>query len=132
MKERESTVSPIDVLVYFIMVIFYNSVLWLILKFLDEVKNHLIPEVAAALNAVMTKFNCSVCCLDNSMKDGITCRKIEQTNEENELHTFCIKCIKEFAATDEAILAHGGIGLSCMQTDCEHALMLSKYTYISN
>jgi hypothetical protein len=74
----------------------------------------------------MTKFNCAVCFLDYSMKDGIACQKINQTNEEKEIHTFCIECIKEFAATDQAILACGGVGLSCMQTDCEHALMLNQ------
>jgi hypothetical protein len=93
----------------------------------DEVKHHLIPEMSAALNSVMTKFNCSVCFFDHSMKDGITCQNVEQSNKDNEeSHTFCLECIKEFAARDETALAYGGLGLGCMQNGCKHALMLSK------
>jgi hypothetical protein len=61
------------------------------------------------------------------MKDGITCQKVEQSNKDNEeSHTFCLECIKEFASKDETALAYGGLGLGCMQNGCNHALMLSK------
>ncbi|KAE9550968.1 hypothetical protein FO519_005829 [Halicephalobus sp. NKZ332] len=61
---------------------------------------------------------------------GYQAIKAPVESRKNQLfHRFCADCVRGLAKTacDDAPLAKGAVGLRCMDTDCDHVLLLSDF-----
>uniref|UniRef100_A0A915EBD8 RING-type domain-containing protein n=1 Tax=Ditylenchus dipsaci TaxID=166011 RepID=A0A915EBD8_9BILA len=74
-------------------------------------------------------FECSICCDAFPLRKGVPCHSLEESDNDEETHSFCVGCVSQFAKStlsNATGLAKGGIGLPCMQPKCKHALLMSE------
>ena len=76
------------------------------------------------------EFECSICYVSYPVNDGVVyCSPFNEEENTETTHGTCIDCIKGLAnaATTEAPIAKGGIGLPCPILECENVLLRSKF-----
>uniref|UniRef100_A0A914PE01 RING-type domain-containing protein n=1 Tax=Panagrolaimus davidi TaxID=227884 RepID=A0A914PE01_9BILA len=74
------------------------------------------------------EFQCLICYQNFPINEGFKCSSI--LNSVNVLkHLICVTCLKGYAHNScfEGIVGYGGLGLKCVEPDCNNVILLSEF-----
>ncbi|PAV70445.1 hypothetical protein WR25_18946 isoform D [Diploscapter pachys] len=99
-------------------------------KYIDIVKKDYATEVS--------QFECQVCFDTHHIANGVYCASLYEEQFINDFdgitrddgHRVCADCLREMAkaASDDAAIAKGGVGLKCVDPDCSGVIL---YAHVS-
>ncbi|GMT25443.1 hypothetical protein PFISCL1PPCAC_16740, partial [Pristionchus fissidentatus] len=77
---------------------------------------------------LQSTFNCPVCGDEFRSHLAMSCVNMpgkKELNRSAETHSFCAECVRGYAkaAGDQNVIVRSGIGIKCMESECECILL---------